>query len=223
MALDFRRNRLISNALNSKDLAMKHLLAAAALALAPVAALAQGTTPAPAAAVDAKAEAKSFATDLTARATTALTSKKPKAQQLADFRAVLTDALALDVIGKFILGETRKTMTPAQIARYDAALPKYLTKLYAEQFAPIVGKPLTVVDAKQIGKDVIVRSRLARAGGAPVNIDWRVRKLKSGETRAVDIMVSGVSIMLVKREEFSGFVAQKGVDALLAEIEKGAA
>jgi ABC-type transporter MlaC component len=36
-------------------------------------------------------------------------------------------------------------------------------------------------------------------------------------------MVSGVSIMLVKREEFSGFVAQKGVDALLAEIEKGAA
>ena len=202
---------------------MKHVLAAIALTLSPAAHASQASAPAPAATVDAKAEARAFATSLTARATTALTSKKPKAEQLADFRVVLTDALALDIIGKFILGERRKTMTPAQIARYDAALPKYLTKLYAEQFAPIVGKPLEVVDARQIGKDVLVRSRLSRAGGAPVNIDWRVRKLKNGETRAVDIMVSGVSIMLVKREEFSGFIAQKGVDALLAEIEKGAA
>lgn len=204
---------------------MKFALAALALtasapAWAPPAFAAQD---APAAETDAKAEATAFAAGLTARATAALTSSKPKAEQLADFRAVLTDALALDVIGRFIIGETRAKMTPEQVARYEAALPPYLTRLYADQFAPIVGKPLEIVDARQVGRDVIVRSRLQRPGGAPVNIDWRVRRLKTGQTRAVDIMVSGVSIMLVKREEFSGFVTQKGIDALLAEIEKGAA
>jgi len=227
--MDFRRIRPLSSADLAGASAMKPLFVALALAaFAPAAipaAFAAEDTPvaAPAATKDPKADAKAFATSLTARATAALTSSKPKAEQLADFRAVLTDALALDVIGRFIIGSARATMTPEQIARYDAALPPYLTKLYADQFAPIVGNPLEIIDARTVGRDVIVRSRLKRASGAPVNIDWRVRTLKNGDTRAVDIMVAGVSIMLVKREEFSGFIAQKGVDALLAEIEKGAA
>jgi phospholipid transport system substrate-binding protein len=164
--------------------------------------------------------AVAFAKGLTADATAALTSQKPKAEQLADFKLVLAEGLALDVIGKFMIGETRKTMTPAQIARYDAAFPPYLTKLYADQFAEIVGRPLEVVDAKALGRDVIVRTRFNRKEGAPINVDWRVRALKDGDRKAVDIIVSGVSIMLVKREEFSAFIARQGVDALLDRIEK---
>jgi ABC-type transporter MlaC component len=164
--------------------------------------------------------AVAFAKQLTADATAALTSPKAKPEQLADFQKVLGAGLALDVIGKFMIGETRKSMTAEQLARYDAAFPPYLTKLYAGQFAPIVGRPLEVVDAKALGRDVIVRTRFTRKEGAPINVDWRVRTLKSGERKAVDIIVSGVSIMLVKREEFSAFVAQGGVDALIARIEK---
>jgi ABC-type transporter MlaC component len=194
----------------------------AALALfAPLAPAAAKAAPAAATAKSADVEAAiAFAKELTANATTALTSAKPKTEQLADFQKVLGDGLALDVIGKFMIGETRTTMSEAQIARYDAAFPPYLTKLYADQFAQIVGRPLDVVDAKALGRDVIVRTRFNRKEGSAVNVDWRVRALKSGERKAVDIIVSGVSIMLVKREEFSAFVAQSGVDALIARIEK---
>ncbi|HBS35182.1 MAG TPA: hypothetical protein DEA50_08920 [Parvularcula sp.] len=194
----------------------------AALALvAPMAPAAAQGSPAAETAKSADIEAAvAFAKKLTADATTALTSSRPKAGQLADFQKVLGEGLALDVIGKFMIGETRKSMSEAQIARYDAAFPPYLTKLYADQFAEIVGRPLEVVDAKALGRDVIVRTRFNRKEGAPINVDWRVRALKSGERKAVDIIVSGVSIMLVKREEFSAFVAQSGVDALIARIEK---
>lgn len=202
---------------------MKHLAAAfagIAFIAAAAPAVAQGK-PAAATAQSADIDAAvAFSKTLTANATAALTSAKPKAEQLADFQKVLGAGLALDVIGKFMIGETRKTMTPAQIARYDAAFPPYLTKLYADQFAPIVGRPLEVVDAKALGRDVIVRTRFSRKGGPPINVDWRVRTLKSGERKAVDIIVSGVSIMLVKREEFSAFIGRQGVDALLARIEK---
>ncbi len=195
-------------------------LAGLAIFVIAVPASGQGTPPAataPSADVEA---AVAFAKDLTGKATAALTSEKPKSEQLAEFQKVLGDGLALDVIGKFMIGETRKSMTPEQLARYDAAFPPYLTKLYADQFAQIVGRPLEVVDAKTLGRDVIVRTRFNRKDGAPINVDWRVRALKSGERKAVDIIVSGVSIMLVKREEFSAFVAQSGVDALIARIEK---
>ena len=202
---------------------MKHLTAAfagIAFIAAAAPAVAQGK-PAAATAQSADIDAAvAFSKTLTANATAALTSAKPKAEQLADFQKVLGAGLALDVIGKFMIGETRKTMTPAQIARYDAAFPPYLTKLYADQFAPIVGRPLEVVDAKALGRDVIVRTRFSRKEGPPINVDWRVRTLKSGERKAVDIIVSGGSIMLVKREEFSAFIGRQGVDALLARIEK---
>lgn len=193
--------------------------AAIALLTSAMPAAAQGDTPASTAKSADVEAAVAFAKQLTADATTALTSPKAKPEQLADFQKVLGEGLALDVIGKFMIGETRKSMTAEQLARYDAAFPPYLTKLYAGQFAPIVGRPLEVVDAKTLGRDVIVRTRFTRKEGAPINVDWRVRTLKSGERKAVDIIVSGVSIMLVKREEFSAFVAQSGVDALIARIE----
>ncbi len=166
-------------------------------------------------------EAIAFAKGLTDKATAALTSDKSEAEQLADFQTVLGEGLALDVIGKFMIGDIRKSMTPEQLARYDAAFPPYLTKLYAGQFADIVGRPLTVIDAKALGaRDVIVRTQFTRKEGAPINVDWRIRKLHTGEQKAIDIIVGGVSIMLVKREEFSAFIAQNSVDALIARIEK---
>lgn len=161
-----------------------------------------------------------FAKALTAGATQALTDgNASEAQRLENFRVVLADGLALDTIGKFMLGAARKTMTDEQTARYEKIFPPYITKLYAEQFDEIVGKPLEVIDAKEFGRDVIVRTQFERKDDAPIMVDWRVRQLKSGEHKAIDIIVSGVSIMLVKREEFSAFIATNGIDALLDRLE----
>ena len=170
---------------------------------------------------DPIALATSFAEELTQHASDALTNENAsEEEQLAAFQAVLTEGLALETIGKFMLGDARKTMTDAQLARYDEIFPPYITKQYAEQFDDIVGQTLEVIDAKALGRrDVIVRTQIERTNGTPVNVDWRIRKLRSGERKAIDIIVSGVSIMLVKREEFSSFIAQNGIDALLDTLE----
>ncbi len=165
--------------------------------------------------------AVAFAKALTNGATVALTDEATdETTRLENFRVVLADGLALDTIGKFMLGSTRKTMSDEQTARYNAIFPQYITKLYAEQFDEIVGKPLEVVDAKELGaRDVIVRTQFERKDNAPIMVDWRVRELRSGDRKAIDIIVSGVSIMLVKREEFSSFISINGVDALLDRLE----
>jgi phospholipid transport system substrate-binding protein len=202
---------------------MTRLLLAAiccALAAAVPPAFAQDDSAAAAAADTLIDDSIAFATSLTEKATAALTSPKSETEQLAEFQTVLSEGLALDVIGKFMIGDVRRSMTPEQLARYDAAFPLYLTRLYADQFADIVGRPLEIADAKAVGaRDVVVRTRFSRKEGAPIHVDWRIRRLRSGELKAIDIIVSGVSIMLVKREEFSAFIAQHGVDALIARIE----
>lgn len=196
------------------------LLAASAVTPA----LAQETQPAAEVEVSAVDGAVAFAKSLTANATFVLTDEsKSEAEKLENFRQVLADGMALDIIGKFMVGDTRKNMSEEQITRYDAIFPQYITKLYAEQFQEIVGKPLEVVEAKELGaRDVIVRTKFDRKEGSPIMVDWRVRKLRSGDRKAIDIIVSGVSIMLVKREEFSSFVSTNGVDALLDRLESEA-
>ncbi len=171
---------------------------------------------------DKVASAVAFATNLTEEATAALTNEEADAEtQLADFQAVLTEGLAIDAIGKIMLGKSRKTMSEEQLARYENVFPGYITKQYAEQFQEIIGRPLSVVDAKAVGrKDVVVRTQFFRDDGNPLNVDWRVRSLKSGDRKAIDIIVGGVSIMLVKREEFSSFIAQNGVDQLIERLEQ---
>lgn len=165
--------------------------------------------------------AVAFAERLTGDATAVLmAAEASEAQKLVNFQKVLADGLALDVIGKFMLGESRKTLTDAQNERYADVFPEYITRQYAEQFEGIVGRPLKVIDAKPVTRrDVVVRTQFERDEGSPINVDWRVRKLRSGERKAIDIIVSGVSIMLVKREEFSAYIEQNGVDALLDRLE----
>ncbi len=203
---------------------MRKTLAALAASLAALCVAAPAAYAAAADTEDAGAsidDAVAFAKDLTGKATAALTSAKSEAGQLAEFQKVLGEGLALDVIGKFMIGDIRKSMTAEQLARYDAAFPPYLTRLYADQFADIVGRPLEVIDAKALGaRDVIVRTQFARKDGPPINVDWRIRKLRTDEQKAIDIIVGGVSIMLVKREEFSAFIGQNGIDALILRIEK---
>lgn len=169
--------------------------------------------------------AVAFAKELMKNATTALTdTSASEAARLENFRVVLGDGLALGTIGKFMLGENRKTMSADQTERFEELFPAYITKLYAEQFDEIVGKPLAVIDAKEIGaRDVIVRTQFDRKEDKPIMVDWRIRELRSGERKAIDIIVSGVSIMLVKREEFSAFIATNGIEPLLDRLESEAA
>ncbi|MEO1151733.1 MAG: ABC transporter substrate-binding protein [Pseudomonadota bacterium] len=164
-----------------------------------------------------------FTRDLTDRANAAFVDTTDEALQLANFQAVLNEGLALDYLGRFMLGSAARDLTEAQSARYDAVFPRYITRLYAEQFKDIAGKQLTINDATPFGRrDVIVRTQFLRDDGSPVNVDWRARKLRTEGHKMLDIIVSGVSIMTVKREEFSGFIAANGVDALIERLEQDA-
>lgn len=133
-----------------------------------------------------------------------------------EFRHVLAEAMDLDAIGRFMLGSRIGQMSDAQRERYDTVFPAYITLQYAGQFAPLAEKPLKIVDSRNTGRgDVIVRSEIILENKAPVTVDWRIRRTGSGQDRVIDIIVSGVSIMLVKRQEFSSVINASGIDTLL--------
>ncbi len=165
-----------------------------------------------------------FTRNLTDKANDAFTNTADEDAQLLNFQRVLTDGLALDLLGRFMLGEHRNSLTDDQRTRYEAIFPEYITRLYAEQFKDIAGKQLVINDATPFSRrDVIVRTQFSREDGTPVNVDWRARKFRDENHKMIDIIVSGVSIMTVKREEFTSFISTNGIDALITRLEEEAA
>ncbi|WP_425408927.1 MlaC/ttg2D family ABC transporter substrate-binding protein [Hyphococcus sp.] len=144
--------------------------------------------------------------------------------RLQTFRAFLGDKMDLDFISRIVLAKRfREDMSDAQNERYDAAFPAYMTRIYSDQFHKIFGKPYTVVDSKPASRgDVFVSTDFDIGDRKKLNVVWRIRN-QDGENKIVDIIVAGGSIITLKREEFSSFVAANGVDALIDRLESEAA
>lgn len=137
-------------------------------------------------------------------------------EKYAAFHEVLSKDVALDGIGRLVLGGARLRMSDEQQSRYNALFPEYISRYYAHQFSNISQKAIEVLEAREISaRDVIVRSRIQRDDGSTLAVDWRVRKLRSGEQKMIDIIVSGVSIVILKREEFAAFIEMNGIEEFL--------
>ena len=77
------------------------------------------------------------------------------------------------------------------------------------------GPYLAIAEEKPAGKtDVVVRTRIDRPSGSPINADWRVR-VTDGRYGIIDVMVQGVSMALTHRQEFSGLIKKNGLDGLI--------
>ena len=69
--------------------------------------------------------------------------------------------------------------------------------------------------------DFLVYCVVARAGGEPLRLVWRLRQ-RDGRYRIIDLMVEGVSLVQTQRQEFVSFIRANGgsVDKLIAELRQ---
>ena len=140
--------------------------------------------------------------------------------RIAQFRAVLSDGLAIDFLGEFMLGKHRDTLPEDQLAAYRELFPNYIMDVYADQIGRITRNELEIAGVVSRGRDTVVRTLLQRADSLePIRVDWRLRRFDEG-LRIVDIRADGVSNIVTKRDEFSGVIAASGMDGLLGVMRQ---
>ncbi len=175
-------------------------------------------------AATSEAEAKSFIESMADRAIESLTSPEiPEEKRIKNARRLLNDKFAVPSIGRWILGRYWRQATPQQQEEYLRLFEDMIISIYVERFDQYSGETLNIVDAVTVGdgEDVLVSTRLNRAGGNPVKVDWRVRRMDDG-LKVVDVLVAGVSLGQTQRSEFSAVIRNNGgsIDALLAEMRQ---
>ncbi len=176
-----------------------------------------GTKPMPVAA----AEPTAFVTDLADRAITRLTAKElNQAARNAEFRKLLVSNFDVPAIGRFVLGRYWREANDAQRAEYMKLFEDLLVITYGNRFAEYGGEKLKVQQGRDLGGgEILVGSEVIRPVGAPVKVDWRIRK--SGDNlKIIDVIIEGVSMAVTQRDDYAAAIQRGGgkIDALLASL-----
>ena len=199
----------------------RSFLLAAALAFAPAIAtpvLAQIAAPTAAAVADPAARA--FVEKLANDAFATLRDKAlSKTEARNRFRSMLEANVALQDIGNRLIKRHRATITPAQYAGYQAALPEFVLNAYADRLYDYSDASLKTVRATGRGGMTDVATRVTRPGGQPVDAVWQVKKTPAGKMVVNNLTVSGINLSLTQEADFNAYIQKNGFDALVSFLK----
>ena len=69
---------------------------------------------------------------------------------------------------------------------------------------------------------MIVSATFPRAGGSDLPVDYRLRGAEGQGPQVIEIMVGGVSYLLLKRDEFKALIEKQGLEGLFAHMRENA-
>jgi len=143
------------------------------------------------------------------------------------FARLISQRTALSSIARYTAGRTTwRRMSKEQRDRYTAALRSWTARLLAEQ---TVSDPFTEFEVLRAtplpnNGEFLIRTNLAESDNDSVRVDWRIAS-RDGQYRIVDLIVSGVSLLLTARAQITAVLAkeQNDIEALIANLEAGEA
>lgn len=190
---------------------------------APIPALAQAAAPAaaPLSAAD-EAAARALVTELITELQAAASGPGDAAAREARLRDIVAKRLDSARIARFLLGANRAKATPAQLARYDALAPRFIANEFSRRIDELVAQRVSIESVQARGpNEILVRSIFPRKrDGARVRIDWRLTRAgPQAEWRLLDVLLNGVSRLVIRRDEFNSIIARRGMDGLLEHLE----
>jgi phospholipid transport system substrate-binding protein len=138
------------------------------------------------------------------------------------FRGILDEGFDLRLIGRYALGRYWRLATPEQRSEYVKLFEDFIVMTYVARLGEYSGESLRVVSSRPDDQDTIVTSEIVMEGRPSIRVDWRVRKDDSdgSETKIIDVIVEGISMLLTQRDEFASVIQRSGgnVEGLLTRL-----
>lgn len=163
-----------------------------------------------------KAFVKSVADEVLAAIRTGQSLDKVK----SDLEEIFNRTIDIDWVGRFVLGRSWKNANPDQKQRFAASYRKFMINSYADKLKEYSGEKYTLSDAKALDDSKhVVTMTLYRSGGKPVLIDYKIRSADN-TLKIYDLVVEGISLISTQRSEFNSVINRKGLDYLIAALDK---
>ncbi|MGC9269326.1 MlaC/ttg2D family ABC transporter substrate-binding protein [Acidiphilium sp.] len=173
-----------------------------------------------AAAPDAAA-AKSFIQQSGAKLVAIINGPGSTSQKSADLRALVNDIVAVDQIGKFVLGRYWQVATPSQRTEYLHLFHQTLAYNITTQIRAYKGVTFQTGKVEPGPAGDLVSTVVSRENQSPAHVQWVVDTI-DGQPKIVDVVVEGTSLEVTERSEYSSVINDHGgqVSALLDAMKQ---
>ena len=149
-----------------------------------------------------------FVQETADKASEALNKRQSKEEKMEALKIIAKETVDIKGIGYYSLGAYRKTISDQQKDEYFDIFEQYFLKSFASRLAEYTDPKIRVDSQKKLNdKYTMVSSTLlATSEKAEIKIDWRVVTKNPDNPLIIDVIIEGVSLAKVQREEFNSII-----------------
>ena len=126
----------------------------------------------------------------------------------------------LPLMSRLAIGASWTTLSQAQQQLAIAAFGAYIAATYADRFDSYSGQRLEIVGQQPSSSGIIVKTRIVKSNGEPVNVDYAMRQ-NDGAWQISDVYLDGtISQLATQRSEFGAILRREGFDGLIATLQR---
>lgn len=127
----------------------------------------------------------------------------------------------IDYASILVLGRHAREATPEQRARFAKAFYNSLTRRYADGLLDYTKGRVKVLSSSGDlnGKRSIVRSRVVMDDGKTIAVDYAFRKDSSGNWKAYDVIIEGISYITNYRNQVGAEIRKVGIEKLISNLQ----
>ena len=169
-------------------------------------------------------EPKEFVQSVANEASLILTNNSTKEQKIEELKSIAKKSVDFRGIGYYSLGAHRKNLSDDKKKEYLIIFEKYFLKSFSSRLAEYTDPKIRVDSQKKLNeKYTIVSSVLLATKEKPeVNIDWRIITKNPDKPLIIDVVIEGVSLAKVQKEEFNSIIQSNNgdINALLTSLKE---
>ncbi len=143
--------------------------------------------------------------------------------KISKLKVIALKTVDINGIGFYSLGKYRKNMSDQKKNEYLNVFTKYFLKTFSSRLAQYSDPKIEVKSQKKLNdKYTMVSSVLIATDDKPeVKIDWRVVTKDPDNPLIIDLIIEGVSLAKVQKEEFSSIIQSNDgdINALLKNLK----
>lgn len=150
-------------------------------------------------------------------------------QEIKKFPALMEDIVEQELMPSIdyryasyrILGKNLKSTSKEQRAKFVSSMRSYLSRTYATALMQYKNQEVTFEPEKSVNdkRIVAVKMQIIELNKPTIDVVFKMRKnKKTGEWKAFDMVVEGISLLSSKKAELSKRIAKQGVEQVSIEL-----
>ncbi|HEU0277296.1 MAG TPA: ABC transporter substrate-binding protein [Rhodanobacteraceae bacterium] len=142
-------------------------------------------------------------------------------QAIALINRIVLPHFDTDYASLLVLGRYARQATPAQRVAFAKAFYNALTHRYAEGLVAYTRGSVKVLpsDGPLDQQRTIVRTQVMLSSGKALSVDYAFRRTASGQWKAYDVIIEGISYITNYRNQVAAEIQKEGIDGLIKSLQ----